>query len=341
MNAFRMILMVLSAVALVSCAGTATEVEPSSKATLDEQAQPPASTIATGEANEGAQPSIVEFSYESADGIESYADILAGRSLEPITLTSRLTLPARCSEPGHQVPAVIIQHGSTAPRQRWYRELPEALAHAGIAALVADSYAARGLMSTTRDQTLLSRANRVYDAFSAFRGLAALSCIDPDRIGITGYSFGGIVSRDVVESMLADRLGEGHVFKASLPVYPSCQGQWDVSQPTKTKVHFLLAELDDYTPAGYCIEQIPKLRASGWDVGYTVYPGTHHGFIADRFYGYNGNSWTFKHCGITRVTTEGYEVHDKFGIDMGKTMTWAQYIRKAAGCAVSAGSPRG
>ena len=27
---------------------------------------------------------------------------------------------------------------------------------------------------------------------------------------------------------------------------------WDASRPTSTRVHFLLAELDDYTPAKYC-----------------------------------------------------------------------------------------
>ncbi len=269
-------------------------------------------------------------SYESADGVDSYADILRGKSFASTTLTARLTLPSKCAEPDHKVPAVIIQHGSGAPRHRWYEQLSNVLAEAGIAALVPDSYSARGIGSTASDQTQLSKANRVYDAFAAFRALAKVPCIDLDRIGITGYSFGGIVSRDVVESELAERLGAGHAFKASLPVYPSCQSQWDVSRPTNTRVHFLLAELDDYTPASYCLEHIPELRASGWNVSHSVLTGAHHGFISEDSPHRYQKAWTFKDCGVVRVTTEGYEISDQLNLDVGKTMTWVEYIRATA-----------
>lgn len=341
MNVPTTIVIASAALVLMSCTGPNGKPTDSSK-TMPE-AQAPASTTAARaiEADDATKPTVKRISYESADGIESYANIMEGGSFESITLTSRLTLPAQCSKPGHKVPAVIIQHGSGAPKHRWYRELPKALAQADIAALVADSYTARKVKSTAHDQTRLSKANRVYDAFSAFRALAAIPCIDPDRIGITGYSFGGMVSRDVVESAIAERLGAGRVFKASLPVYPSCQSQWDVSQPTSTRVHFLLAELDDYTPAKYCIEDIPDLKAAGWNVSYSVYPDVHHGFIADRFYGYDGKTWTFKDCGITRVTKEGYEVNEKYGFDIGKTMTWGEAIRKAARSCATRGATSG
>ena len=339
MNASKTMVMAFSALVLISCTGTSRGPADSSKAIPEGQPESTAATAtapetaaetATAEAEDPAQPTLSEIAYESVDGIDSYADIMEGKSFESITLTARLALPAQCSEPGQKVPAVIIQHGSGAPAHRWYQELSEALARAGIAALVPDSFTARRLGSTARDQTPLSKANRVYDAFAAFRTLAAMPCIDPDRIGVTGYSFGGIVSRDVVESAMAERLGAGRVFKASLPVYPSCQSQWDESRPTNTRVHFLLAERDDYTPASYCIEHVPHLEAAGWNVSYSVYRGAHHGFISDRRAGRDREAWTFKGCGITRVTKEGYEVTEKYGIDVGKTMTWGEYIRKAA-----------
>ncbi len=210
-----------------------------------------------------AEPIRRRFVFYSANGVDSYTDILKGKSFEDVILEARLTLPAKCSQPDYKVPAVIIQHGAGAPRHQWYEELSNQLAEVGIAALVPNSFSARDIKSTTADQTQLPRANRVYDAFAAFRTLARHPCIDPNRIGITGYGFGGIVSRDVVESELAARLGEGRVFKASLPVYPSCQSQWDVSQPTNTRVHFLLAEKDDYTPVNYCLDHIPQLKDSG------------------------------------------------------------------------------
>ena len=262
------------------------------------------------------------FSYTSANGINSYADIFQGKTFEPQTLTGKLYLPSDCKS-GAKVPAVIIQHGSGLPRHSWYEELPERLNKAGIAALVANSFTERGITGTGGDQTQLSKANRVYDTFAAFRALQKAPCIDPKRIGVTGYSFGGTISRDMVEASLAKRLGGGQVLKASIPVYPSCQARWEKTQPTKTKVHFLLAGRDDYTPASFCLEQIPELKTLGWDVSYTVYPEAHHAFIADYSESYWSRGWTFRNCGITLITPEGDEMHFLGGT---KDMSWREYI---------------
>ena len=262
------------------------------------------------------------FSYASANGINSYADIYLGKKFEPQKLTGTLFLPAVCKS-GAKVPAVIIQHGSGYPKQSWYEELAQRLDGAGIAALVANSFGERSITGTGGDQTQLSKANRVYDTFAAFRALQKVPCIDPKRIGVTGYSFGGIISRDMVESSLAKRLGGGQVLKASVPVYPSCQARWEKTQPTKTKVHYLLAGRDDYTPARYCLERIPELKKLGWDVSYTVYPKAHHAFIADYSERYWSRGWTFRDCGLSLITPDGHEA-----VSMGSTreLSWREYV---------------
>ena len=255
--------------------------------------------------NFSAVTSSQKISYPSANGIKIYADIFSGKSFERQTLTSQLYLPDSCEE-GGQVPAVVIQHGSGAPKHTWYPQLAKNLNRSGIAALIANSYSARAIRSTAKDQTQLTVANRTYDTFSAFRALQSIPCIDPDRIGITGYSYGGLISREVVESALAERLGNGHVFKASLPVYPYCLWEWENSRPTKTKVHYLLAELDDWNLVKDCLERIPYLQAAGWDVSYTIYPDAHHGFIADKFYGFDAQDQTFNECGIYWIDEDGH-----------------------------------
>lgn len=262
------------------------------------------------------------FSYRSANGINTYAEIFQNKKFEPQKLTGTLFLPSVCNS-GAKVPAVIIQHGSGRPRHAWYEELSEQLNKVGIAALVANSFSERGITGTGGDQTQLSKANRVYDAFAAFRALQKVPCIDPKRIGVTGYSFGGIISRDMVETVLAKRMGGGHVLKAAIPVYPSCQSHWEATNPTKTKVHFLLAGRDDYTPAKYCLERIPQLKAAGWDVSYTVYPSAHHAFIADYSERYWSRGWTFQDCGIGFITSEGYEV-SFWGST--KDLSWREFI---------------
>ena len=317
----RSILVVSSSLIFASCSGT------TDKPTELSQIKPSGETWQI-------------ISYESANGIGFYADIFKGRSFESQILNSRLYLPATCSEPGKQVPAVIIQHGSGRPGSRWYWELPKRLNEAGIAALVANSYSKRWIQGTGRDQTILSTANRVYDAFAAFRALQDIPCIDADRIGITGYSYGGIISREAVESALADRLGAGHVFKASLPVYPGCKSRWEISKPTNTKVHFLLAGRDDYTPAKFCIEQIPQLKSAGWDVSYSVHPDAHHGLIGDQPYRYDPSVFTAKNCPIFSITADGYLVNKTLGIDT-RNMTWRSYIGKLAKSCATRGASFG
>ena len=234
------------------------------------------------------------------------------------------------------MPAVIIQHGSGPPKWSWYVDVATRLNEAGIGALVPDSHAARGIAATTQDQSQLSMANRVFDTFAAFRALHRVPCIDSARIGVTGYGFGGMVSREMVESALADRLGGGQIVKASLPVYPSCQMRWDVSRPTRTRVHYLLAGLDDYTPAHYCLEQIAMQEADGWDVSHTVYPEAHHAFNR-KFPVGRFDEVTFQDCGLGRITEDGV-----FVTDYGDTRHgWGRYVWRHAGTCAKTGVTMG
>lgn len=248
-----------------------------------------------------------KIAYPSVNEVTGIHALLSGGPFPPQILVSELHLPESCAA-GERVAAVIIQHGSGNLNKRWYPELVEKLVDNGIATLVADSYSARNITSTSHDQTRLTGANRTHDTFSAFRALQAIPCIDPDRIGVTGYSFGGFVSRYMFEAVLAERFGGGHVLKASLPVYPSCSWQWKNPRLTKTKVHYLLADLDDYTPARFCLDNIRRLKEAGGDVSFTVYPGAHHGFIADKFYGHDPQSETFYGCGVSWVTEDGHYI---------------------------------
>jgi len=253
--------------------------------------------------------------------LESYNDILSDKIPEKKMITGKLYLPNSCSS--KKLPAVIIQHGSGHPKKSWYKKLSKVLNENGIIALVPDSMTSRGITGTGGDQSQLSKATRLYDTFSAFRFLQDIECVDPSRIGITGYSFGGIIARDSVEKRLADKLGNGFVYKASLPVYPSCQTNFKNTSPTNTKVHLLLAELDDFTPASYCIEDSKIKKSKGWNIDVTVFEGAHHGFNNDWRPKYFPNSWTFKNCGFITTDNDGHENYKNFSTRMG----WKKLIR--------------
>ena len=95
---------------------------------------------------------------------------------------------------GPGTPAMVIAHGSggilPGREHAWARRLNEL----GIATFVVDSFTPRGLTSTSRDQSRLSTMANLADALAALRLLATHPQLDPERIGVMGFSRGGQVA---------------------------------------------------------------------------------------------------------------------------------------------------
>ena len=265
--------------------------------------------------------------FVTGDKLQHYNDIIFNKNPKKIKIDGDLYLPSKCSE--KKMPAVIIQHGSGSSKRSFYSRYARALNKVGIIVIVPDLYTARGIKTSTgSNQGLLSKATRLYDSFSAFRFLRSLSCVDPRRVGITGYSFGGIIALDSVENILASKLGDGFVYKASLPVYPSCQTVFENTNPTKTKVHILAGSLDDFTPAKYCVDAVKTKKANKWDIDITIFDGAHHGFNLSGSPKKIKTSWTFRNCGKITIDDEGHAYNKKFNISTRDG--WKKMVRTAA-----------
>ncbi len=239
-------------------------------------------------------------------------------------ISGRLYLPAGTEK----VPAVIVYHGSGHVKNlgAWVSSLSEKMNDVGIAVFAIDSYTMRGINSTSSDQSKLTKATRVVDAFSAMEALRKHNRIDPTKIGITGYSFGGIVSLLAVDRKLSDPIvGEGNGFAASLPVYPSCITTWQNPTPTDAPVLILAGEADDYTWAKYCVEYVGKMKNLGYKVDIKVYPNAHHGWINTKNGGYNSKDWKFNKCGPSWIEDDGNEVAMNGKIST-KTHSWKEII---------------
>ena len=270
------------------------------------------------------QKGINKVKFISGDKLQSYNDIVINKKPSKIKLDGKLYLPSKCLN--KKMPAVIIQHGSGSSKHPFYSQIAKALNAKGIVAFVPDLYSARGIKTSTgSNQGLLSKATRLYDSFAAFRFLRGLKCIDPNKVGITGYSFGGIIALNSVENILASKLGDGFAYKASLPVYPSCQAVFENTNPTKTKVHILAGSLDDFTPASYCIDMVKSKKFNKWDINITVLDGAHHGFNLIGGTKRIKKSWTFKACGKILIDNEGYELSNKFNIST--KYGWKKYVK--------------
>lgn len=180
----------------------------------------------------------------------------------PLIVAGRLMVPRRA--PG-KAPAVLIVHGSAGLDSRGAL-MAETLIRAGIATLEIDMWAPRGL----RDGAA-GRPGRVTDtlpdAFGALKFLSSHPAIDPERIGITGFSWGGVVSMLTASRPLADEYGSpGLRFRAHAPFYPVC---WVYNNPrrpdyvfrelTGAPVLIQGGELDTYDEPDTCQRLVDSL----------------------------------------------------------------------------------
>ena len=141
-----------------------------------------------------------------------------------------LTIQGKLSVPTHperdesrhgkrKLPAVLILHGSAGIDSRgdFYEA---ALNEAGIATLQIDMWQARGYSAPGQRPAAIFLTYP--DAFSALAFLSQQPNIDPQRIGVLGFSWGGLVSMGAAERLYATTYGHGMTFKAHVAHYPVC-----------------------------------------------------------------------------------------------------------------------
>ena len=108
---------------------------------------------------------------------------------QPASVTGDLSLPAGSG----RVPAVIVLHscaGVTPEIGDWARTLNGM----GYAALVVDSFTARGVTEVCTGHQSINPGSRLADLFRAHELLATHPRIDPQRIAVLGFAYGGWIT---------------------------------------------------------------------------------------------------------------------------------------------------
>ena len=149
-----------------------------------------------------AQPaaSSERFSFPVADAFEAGAMV-----------SGELRLPASSRD---RVPAVLILHSSPGfdGRGAFYAE---ALHAAGIATVEIDYLQGKGIPLTPR--------HNLPHAYQTLQHLAAHPRLDPARIGIMGFSWGGLIALLTSSQDLVREFARGpHRFAAHVGLYPIC-----------------------------------------------------------------------------------------------------------------------
>jgi dienelactone hydrolase len=204
------------------------------------------------------------------------SELMARRSPEAV-ITGTMRVPPQPHDGA--VPAMVIAHGSGGILEGREHEWAGRLNALGIATLVIDSFGPRGIASTGNDQSRLSLAASVADAFSALRVLASDPRIDRHRIGIMGFSKGGQVALyAALEPFRRAVIDDELRFATHIAFYASCSVPYKATRTTSAPMLLLLGADDDYTPSSHCHRYADWLREKGGDVRLIIYDGAGHGF---------------------------------------------------------------
>jgi dienelactone hydrolase len=200
------------------------------------------------------------------------------------TVRGELRIPDAAAGP---LPAVLVLHTSAGSGgDRISLHYIERLNRAGIATLRISMFPdSRSRPRSTRES--------LPHAFGSLLYLAAHPRIDPQRIGVLGFSFGGAMSLVMASAELVQEYTGGKArFAAHLGVYPVCRAHLTVvdgsnkfyaastyQRVTGAPVHILAGELDTYDEPDSCPKFVAALPEGVREhFGATVYTGAHHLF---------------------------------------------------------------
>jgi len=195
----------------------------------------------------------------------------------PYKVSGTLYLPENASSP---VPAIVLVHGTTGIDQRGelYRQ---PLLDAGIGIFEVDFKTGiyRGPMDRPKPDTFLPMA------FAALKELRKLPTVDPNRIGVMGFSLGGnIALRTAMESNVKQWMGDDKGFVTFALFYPVCDHFTKDFEKSGSKLTggpmIIFYGTEDSFGEGKSVPELKSLFAKEYNfhVITVEYPGATHGF---------------------------------------------------------------
>lgn len=203
---------------------------------------------------------------------------------DTVTVTGELRIPAQAKG---KIPAVLVLHsrggidGTGAYHVKSFNK-------AGFATLEIDMFTPRGYNNGKGLRT----SDTLPDTFGGLNFLSKHPAIDPTKIAITGYSWGGILAMKSMMKRNIEKFGKaGQKFAAHVAYYPVCylmmkeyvgdkfNASIGTAPWTDDPLLILVGEKDDYEGSDTCkrfVAGLPEKKQRQTTVH--IYPGAGHGF---------------------------------------------------------------
>ena len=196
-----------------------------------------------------------------------------------------LAIPAREFRPdgAGPFPAVVLMHGChgvVPSTQRW----AEWLRVRGYVALIVDSWSPRGIRDgCVPAKSEIPNSARFDDAVGALSWLHARPYVDAMRVGIMGWSNGGVFAIAAINGPSLERaLARGVTmpapgYAAAVAFYPGgCYSL--VREQVVRPLLLLIGDADDWTDPWECAAMVAAMRLHGSDATIVLYHGAYHYF---------------------------------------------------------------
>ncbi|OYV34569.1 MAG: hypothetical protein B7Z80_20875 [Rhodospirillales bacterium 20-64-7] len=193
------------------------------------------------------------------------------------TVRGVLFLPLH-APPDHSVPAVVMLHGSAGMIYDRAQYGPQ-LAAMGVAVLLVETYVSReDMASRFIDRVIhITETMFVADAYAALHYLAGLPQIDPRRVVLAGFSYGGMATQYALYEQMARALSpDGLRFAGHVAYYAPCIARFADSRTTGAPLLMLYGSDDELIRPQRCEQVADDLRAGGSAVTIIAYPGAVH-----------------------------------------------------------------
>ena len=188
-----------------------------------------------------------------------------------------LFLP-KAAAPDHATPAVVMLHGSAGMIDDRAKYGPQ-LASMGIAALLVETYDSRRDLGTGFIERVLNITETMFvaDAYAALAYLATRPEVDPHRVTLAGFSYGGMATQYALYAQMADALApNGLRFAGHVSYYAPCIARFADSRTTGAPLLMMYGTDDQLIQPDRCEQTAREMRAGGSHVEIIAYPGAVH-----------------------------------------------------------------
>lgn len=217
----------------------------------------------------------IEFMSQNPQQLEE----LIEKKWRPIAVKAKLFIPMNPVLP--KAPAMVVLHGSAGISEGRENEYGAKFNRLGIYALVVDTYGTRGANRLTYNRLIveISAFTQTADGVGALHYLEKQSEIDSSKIGVIGFSLGGMSSYMLSMENMMERLTNNPLrFSANIDLYGPCFSTFRTVKPTPAPFLYIGGEKDEALNLDDCRKAFSQLEKKDNDSKFVVIPNAYHGW---------------------------------------------------------------